>query len=67
MIIALISVTIIMFKRRDELETNEGLRKRIGAFYEDIKLDSTWALMYTPIFIARRILFCSLLLCLGSY
>jgi Transient receptor potential (TRP) ion channel len=43
------------------------LKREIGSFYEEIRLDSKAALMYTPIFIFRRTLFCTLLLTLGQY
>jgi hypothetical protein len=67
MMTVLIWVTVYMFKHREQLRANNSLEKHIGSFYEEIKIDSTGALLYTPIFIARRLLFCSLLLALGDY
>lgn len=62
-----IYLTYLIFKRRDELDTNESLKKKIGAFYEDARTDSTLSLLYTPIFVFRRLLFASLLLSCGEF
>lgn len=58
----LIPVTLVTFKNQDELSTNKDLKRKFEGYFEDLRTDSFWALMYTPIFIIRRLIFCILLL-----
>jgi len=41
---------------------DEGVKREIGSFYEDLRVDSFGALLYTPIYILRRLIFCILIL-----
>lgn len=48
------------------IEHQEGKAKLLGSFVEDLRLDSPWALLYTPIYLVRRLIFCTLILSLDS-
>jgi hypothetical protein len=69
MFLSLIFTTVIMYRgfKNGELGETTDLSKKIGSFYEDIKTDSPYALLYTPIYILRRVLFCLFILVLEDY
>lgn len=58
---------IMMRSSTEQLHEKSELTRKIGSFYEDIRVESRWSLLYTPIFIVRRILFCIFVLTLESY
>ena len=67
MFVIIVSTTyVMMFKKRQELN-EEVVKKEIGSFYEDLRVDSVGALLYTPIYILRRLIFCILILVLPQY
>lgn len=66
MILILFSVTFRMFRDRNDLD-DDDIKNRIGSFYEDLRLDSIGALLYTPIYLLRRLIFCILALTLSDF
>jgi hypothetical protein len=68
MIVTSVVVTVIMLRApAQDLDEKSELTLSIGSFYEDIRTESKWALLYTPIFLLRRILFCIFVLTLENY
>ena len=61
MFIIIFWTTYVMFKKSHLLKEDQ-VKDEIGSFYEDLRLDSKGALFYTPIYIARRLIFCILIL-----
>ena len=66
MFVIIFTTTYVMFKKRQELN-EDVVKKEIGSFYEDLRVDSVGALLYTPIFILRRLIFCILILVIPQY
>jgi hypothetical protein len=52
---------VMLFKKRQDLN-EEDVKREIGSFYEDLRVDSLGSLLYTPIYILRRLIFCILIL-----
>ena len=65
-VIIFITTYVVLFTKKANLNDEEA-KKEIGSFYEDMKVDSTWALLYTPIYILRRLIFCILILTIPEY
>jgi hypothetical protein len=65
-VIILTTTYSMLFKKRQELNEDE-VKREIGSFYEDLRVDSLGALLYTPIYILRRLIFCILILTIPQH
>ena len=61
-----IAIAIMLLKKQHHLE-EEWYDKTIGALYEGVKTHYKWAVLYSTIFIVRRLIFSGVALLMDKF
>lgn len=57
-VIPTLTILLNIPKFVDRLKTDEIFKGKFGIFFREVRLDSKLSLLYHPLFIFRRLLFC---------